>query len=50
MIYLSDNLPCEVRRIGIFELDGATPEPLEPFTYKMEVFGKEYEVEFDISR
>ena len=49
-IMLSDGEPFKVRRLGLFELDNLTPDPLGPFTYKMEVLGKTYDTIFDPDR
>ena len=47
IVILSDQQPLEVRQLGIFELDTLRPKPLGPFTYKMEIMGKEYDAVFN---
>lgn len=47
-IILSDGLPFVVHKIGIFELDHLLPEPIGPFTYKINIMGTEYDTLFDI--
>lgn len=34
-ITLSDNLPCKVRVLGLYELDGKASEPLGPYRYSI---------------
>lgn len=46
-VILSDDLEFRVPRLGVFELDDLRPKPLGAFTYKMEMAGKEYDVEYD---
>lgn len=49
-VTLSDKTTIPVKRLGIFELDNLTPEPIGYFTYKMKALtGNEYDVEFDPS-
>ena len=48
-ITLSDGLPFRVPQLGIFELDELREAPMGVFTYEVEVMGKRYDVEFDIS-
>lgn len=48
-IILSDGEPFEAPLLGIFELDSLRPNRLEPFTYKMEVLGKEYDTIYDMA-
>ena len=51
IVTLSDGDPCEVRTLGIFELDSVRREFLGPFTFMMKVLGgTEKEVEYDISK
>lgn len=47
-VYLSDNKPFRVPRLGIFELDTVKPDPMGPFTYKINVLGKQHDAIFDI--
>lgn len=50
-VTLSDGGSCEVRTLGIFELDRIRREFLGPFTFKMKILGgSEKEVEYDISK
>lgn len=51
IVTLSDGEPCEVRTLGIFELDSIRREFLGPFTFMMKVLGGiEKEVEYDIGK
>lgn len=50
-VTLSDGGPCEVRTLGIFELDTIRREFLGPFVYEMTVLGgSKRKVEYDISK
>lgn len=50
-VLLSDGEPCEVRTLGIFELDTVKREFLGPFTFTMKILGgAEKEAEYDISK
>ena len=50
-VTLSDGGPCEVRTLGIFELDIVRFAFLGPFTHKIKVLGgSEKEAEYDISK
>lgn len=50
-VTLSDGGPCEVRTLGIFELDQIRREFLGPFTFEMKILGGSTRtVEFDISK
>lgn len=49
VVTLSDGLDCEVRRLGIFELDGKGPELLGPFRYTFTLAnGQEVEEEYNL--
>lgn len=48
-VTLSDGADYRVPRLGIFELDTLRANPLGVFTYQIEVMGKLYDVEFDIT-
>lgn len=48
-ITLSDERPCVVRRLGIFELDGVRPPDARPFLYTEMVGGNEITRPFDIA-
>lgn len=51
MLVLSDGKPCEIRTLGIFELDPLTPTPMGRYAYRMEFVSGEVEyVEFPIER
>lgn len=48
-VILSDGEPCEVRRLGIFDLDGEGPALVGPFTYKWTLAdGTEVESPYDV--
>lgn len=50
-VTLSDGGSCEVRTLGIFELDRIQREFLGPFTFEMTILGgSKKEVEYDISK
>lgn len=50
-VTLSDGGPCEVRTLGIFELDNIHYEFLGPFTHTVKVLGGgEKEAEYDITK
>jgi hypothetical protein len=50
-VTLSDGGPCEVRTLGIFELDRIRYEFLGPFVFEMTILGgAKKEVEFDIGK
>ena len=50
-VQLSDGQPCEVRRLGIFELDVVGPTLVGPFTYKFKLAnGEEVETDYDLSK
>jgi hypothetical protein len=50
-VLLSDGDPCEVRTLGIFELDSIKRDFLGPFTFTIKVLGGgEKEAELDISK
>lgn len=50
MVVLSDGKECNVRTLGLFELDTIPLPDTSPFTYEMETLsGDKYQVEFDIS-
>ena len=50
-VQLSDGQPCEVRRLGIFELDVVGPTLVGPFTYKFKLAnGESVEVEYDLNK
>ena len=50
-VQLSDGRPCEVRRLGIFELDVVGPTLVGPFTYKFKLAnGEEVEIDYDLSK
>lgn len=49
-VYLSDGEPCEVTRLGIFDLDGVGPDLPGPFRYTYELSnGQLVESPYDIS-
>ncbi len=48
-ITLSDNRPCVVRRLGIFELDTIQPPDTRPFVYTEKLGGNEITRPFDVS-
>lgn len=51
IVTLSDGDPCEVRTLGIFELDSIGRDFLGPFTFTMKVLGgTEKEAEYDIGK
>ena len=51
VVQLSDGQTCEVRRLGIFELDVVGPTLVGPFTYMFKLAnGQEVEVEYDLSK
>lgn len=50
VIKLSDGEDFRVPILGIFELDDLRPKPIGPFTYEMEMAGKTYEVEYDMTQ
>lgn len=48
-VILSDGDPCEVRKLGLYELDYvALPAIMGPWTYSLMIAGKPVEVEFDL--
>ena len=47
-ITLSDNRPCVVRRLGIFELDTIQPPDTKPFTYTEKLGGNEITRPYDV--
>lgn len=47
-IKLSSGTLFKVRQLGLFELDNIFPKSIGPFTYTMEILGKEYEAEFNL--
>lgn len=48
-VILSDGEPCEVKRLGIFDLDGEGPAQVGPYTYKWSMAdGSEVESVYDI--
>ena len=51
VIQLSDGMPCNVKRLGIFDLDNAGPSLLGPFVYTFTMAGGQVvEEEYDIRR
>jgi len=49
-ITLSDGGPCEVKRLGIFDMDNVGPTLVGPFIYKVKMAdGQEVEVAYDLS-
>lgn len=51
VIRLSDGEPCEVKRLGIFDMDNVGPSVLGPFVYTFTMAnGQEVEETYDISR
>ena len=50
-ISLSDGLPCDVRTLGIFELDNVPRNQIGPFVYTIElVGGVKKEVVYDLAK
>lgn len=48
-VVLSDGLPCEVRQLGLFELDGMASEILGPYRYSiLTATGQIIEDEYDL--
>lgn len=48
-ITLSDNLPCQVRQLGLFELDNVTTEIIGPYKYSLLMAtGQILEDEYDL--
>lgn len=51
VIHLSDGEPCDVKRLGIFELDGVGPTLVGPFTYTFTLAnGQEVEDTYPLER
>lgn len=51
LITLSDGKPCQIRRLGLFDLDGVGPELSGPFRYMFKLAsGQEAWDEYDLSR
>ncbi|MCG3207323.1 MAG: hypothetical protein FOGNACKC_00923 [Anaerolineae bacterium] len=50
-VTLSDEKPCRVRQLDLFELDDVGPEDPGPFTYKVKTGdGQEYDIEYDLEQ
>lgn len=48
-VTLSDGLPCEVRQLGLFELDGVGRQVLPPYSYSILLAtGRVVDVEYDL--
>ena len=50
-VVLSDGKPCDVRRLGMFDLDEVRPELAGPYTYEVKTIdGRTFLAEYDGSR
>ena len=50
-ITLSDGGPCEVKRLGIFDMDNVGPALVGPFVYTIKMLdGQEVDVEYDLRK
>ena len=50
-ITLSDGGPCEVKRLGIFDMDNVGPTLVGPFVYTIKMLdGQEVDVEYDLRK
>ena len=50
-ITLSDGGPCEVKRLGIFDMDNVGPTLVGPFVYTVKMLdGQEVDVEYDLRK
>jgi hypothetical protein len=50
-ITLSDGGPCEVKRLGIFDMDNVGPALVGPFVYTVKMLdGQEVDVEYDLRK